>query len=216
MPHFIFINKIDTLNGSFRDAIAALQAHSTRPLVPRQLPIRAGDAVIGYIDVVTERAYRYGEKQNVEPIELPPDMLEPEKQALTGLTEALADQDDALMEKLLDDVTPTPDELYKHLAKDQAKDSIVEVLIGSASRGHGVWRLWKALRHDVPLAIETAQRRGVAAGDQPAVQIFKTVHAGKLCYGRIWRGALRDGATLDGIRVGGIYRFDGAEFGEGA
>jgi elongation factor G len=211
LPHFIFINKIDTLNGSFRDAIAALQAHSTRPLVPRQLPIRAGDAVIGYIDVVTERAYRYGEKQNVEPIELPPDMLEPEKQALTGLTEALADQDDALMEKLLDDVTPTPDELYQHLAKDQAKDTIVEVLVGSASRGHGVFRLWKALRHDVPLAAETAQRRGVVAGDQPAVQIFKTVQAGKLCYGRIWRGALRDGATLDGIRVGGIYRFDGAE-----
>ena len=211
LPHLVFINKIDTLAGSFRDAIAALQAHSTRPLVPRQLPIRAGDAVIGYIDVVTERAYRYGEKQSVEPIELPPHMREPEKQALTGLTEALADQDDALMEKLLEDVTPTPDELYQHLRKDQAKGSIVEVLIGSASRGHGVWRLWKALRHDVPEASETAERRGVPAGDQPAVQIFKTVQAGKLCYGRIWRGALRDGATLDSIRIGGIYRFDGTE-----
>ncbi|VFU10086.1 elongation factor G [Methylocella tundrae] len=211
LPHLIFINKIDTLAGSFQDAIAALQTHSTRPLLARQLPIRAGDAVIGYIDVVTGRAYRYGEKQSVEPIELPPQMREPEKQALTGLTETLADQDDALMEKLLEDVTPTPEELYQHLRKDQAKGSIVEVLIGAASRGHGVYRLWKALRHDVPTAIETAQRRGVPAGDQPAVQIFKTVQAGKLCYGRVWRGALRDGATLDGVRVGGIYRFAGAE-----
>jgi elongation factor G len=211
LPHLIFINKIDTLAGSFQDAIAALQTHSARPLLPRQLPIRAGDVVIGYIDVVTERAYRYGEKQSVEPIELPPQMRETEKEALTGLTEALADQDDELMEKLLEDVTPTPDELYQHLRKDQAKGSIVEVLVGSASRGHGVFRLWKALRHDVPEASETAERRGVPAGDQPAVQIFKTVQAGKLCYGRVWRGPLRDGATLDSIRIGGIHRFAGTE-----
>ncbi len=211
LPHLIFINKIDTLAGSFHDAIAALHTHSARPLLPRQLPIRAGDAVIGYIDVVTERAFRYGEKQGVEPIELPPQMRETEKQALTGLTEALADQDDELMEKLLDDVTPTPDELYQHLRKDQAKGSIVEVLIGAASRGHGVFRLWKALRHDVPEASETALRRGVPGGDRPAVQIFKTVQAGKLCYGRIWRGPLRDGATLDSVRIGGIHRFAGTE-----
>lgn len=211
LPHFIFINKIDSLAGSFSDLIAAFQAHSARPLAPRQLPIRAGDAVIGYVDVVTERAYRYGDKQEVQPIELPAAMIEAEREAHEGLAEALADQDDALMEKILEDMAPTADELYAHLSKDQAKDSIVEVLIGSASRGHGVFRLWKALRHDVPLALETARRRGVEGGDQPAVQIFKTVQAGKLCYGRIWRGALRDGATLGGVRVGGIYRFAGTD-----
>ena len=211
LPHIIFINKIDTFAGSFQDAIAALQAHSTRPLLARQIPIRAGDAVVGYVDVVTGRAYRYGDKQSVEPIDLPPNMEEPEKEALTVLTETLADQDDALLEKLLDDVTPTPEELYQQLHKDQAKDTIVEALIGSASRGHGVWRLWKALRHDVPAAFETAGRRGIAAGDQPLAQVFKTVQAGKLCYARVWRGPLRDGATIDGVRVGGIHRFAGSE-----
>lgn len=211
IPHLVFINKIDTLAGSFKEAIAALQAHSHRPLLARQIPLRTEDAVIGYVDVVTERAYRYGEKQKVEPIELPAHMREPEREALTGLTEALADQDDSLMEKLLDDVTPTPDELYQHLRKDQTKGSIVEVLIGSASRGHGVWRLWKALRHDVPAAFETAERHGVPDGDRPSVQIFKTVQAGKLCYGRVWRGALHDGETLDSVRIGGIYRFAGTE-----
>ena len=88
---------------------------------------------------------------------------------------------------------------------------LFEALIGSASRGHGVWRLWKALRHDVPAAFETAGRRGIAAGDQPLAQVFKTVQAGKLCYARVWRGPLRDGATIDGVRVGGIHRFAGSE-----
>jgi elongation factor G len=73
------------------------------------------------------------------------------------------------------------------------------------------------LRHDVPPASETAKRRTIAAGDQPVAQIFKTVHAGqaayagKLSYARLWRGGLRDGAALDGSRVGGLYRFVNGE-----
>jgi elongation factor G len=130
---------------------------------------------------------------------------------LAELTEVLADQDDALLEKLLEDVTPTSDELFQHLRKDQASGAIVEVLFGAAGRGNGVTRLWKALRHDAPAAWETAARRGVPPGDEPLVQVFKTVQAGKLSYARIWRGVLRDGATLDGVRVGGVTRYVGGE-----
>ena len=48
----------------------------------------------------------------------------------------------------------------------------------------------------------------------PLAQIFKTVHAGhtgKLSYARIWRGSIKDGATLGGTRLGGIYRMPGGE-----
>ncbi len=115
------------------------------------------------------------------------------------------------MEKILEDVALTSDEIYQELRKDQAKGAIVEVLLGAASRGDGVLRLWKALRHDAPCCYVTADRRGVATGDQPLVQLFKTVQAGKLSFGRIWRGVLNDGATLDGVRVSGIQRFVGLE-----
>ncbi|WOJ90404.1 elongation factor G [Methylocapsa polymorpha] len=211
LPHFIFVNKIDMLATPVHDMVAALQAHSKRPLLLRQIPIREDDAVIGFVDVVAERAYRYRPKQSSELIELPSDMREPEKEALAGLTEALADHDDALMEKLLEDMTPTSAEIYQQLHKDQANDSIVEVLFGAAAQAHGIARLWKALRHDAPDSRVTAERCGVPAGNQPLVQIFKTVQAGKLAYGRVWRGVLRDGATFDGIRVGGVSRFVGGE-----
>lgn len=211
IPHFIFVNKIDTLTGSVRDMFAALQAHSKYPLAPRQIPLREGDAITGYVDVVREQAYRYGAQQSSELIELPSHMREPEKEALAGLTEALADQDDAFMEKILEDVALTSEEIYQELRKDQASGAIVEVLLGAASRGYGIWRLWKALRHDVPDASVTAERHGVAPGDQPLVQVFKTVQAGKLSLARIWRGSLRDGATLDGVRVGGVQRFVSGE-----
>jgi elongation factor G len=211
IPHLIFVNKIDTFAGSVHDMLAALQPHSNLPLLARQIPIREGDAVVGCVDVVSERAYRYGAAENAERIELPSDMRQSEQDALVGLTEVLADQDDAFMEKILEDVALTSDEIYQELRKDQARGAIVEVLLGAASRGDGVLRLWKALRHDAPAAHVTAGRRGIAASDQPLIQIFKTVQAGKISYARIWRGVLQDGATLDGVRVSGIQRFIGVD-----
>ncbi|HUB64248.1 MAG TPA: elongation factor G [Methylocella sp.] len=211
VPHLIFINKIDTLSGPLDGMIEALQASSKYPLAARQLPIREGDAVVGYIEVVSGRAYRYGNNQAAERIEIPPQLRDPEKHALDGLAEVLADQDDALLEKLIEEVEPTASELYQHLRKDQASGAIVEVLLGSAARGQGIFPLWKAMRHDVPDAGETASHRGIAAEGEPLVQIFKTLQAGKLSYGRVWRGVLRDGASFDGVRVGGIHRYPGGE-----
>jgi elongation factor G len=215
LPHLIFFNKIDAFAGQIRDTVKALQPYSKLPLVLRQMPIRENDAVTGYVDVVSERAYRYC-AQDSELVGLPNDMREGEQQALAGLTEVLADHDDALLEKVLEDVVPSQDEIFATLHKDQASGTIVQILIGAGQRGHGILRLWKALRHDVPPASETARRHGVEPSEQPLVQIFKTVqagqaYAGKLSYARIWRGNLRDGTSLGGSRVGGLYHFASGE-----
>lgn len=217
IPHLVFINKIDSFSGHIRDSIARLQHYSSFPMVLRQVPIRNADNVTGYVDVVSERAYRYLQAQDSELITLPNDMREREQEARAGLSEVLADHDDAIMEKILEDIAPTSDELFKQLHEDQAHGSIVQVLLGAAGQGFGVERLWKALRHDAPNALETAERHGIAASDQPLVQIFKTIHAGQAAYtgklslGRLWRGTVADGATLDSSRVGGVYHFVAGE-----
>ncbi len=217
IPHLVFINKIDMFAGLIRDSIAGLQNYSSFPLVLRQVPIREADSVTGYVDVVSERAYRYRREQDSELITLPNEMREREQEARAGLSEILADHDDTIMEKILEDIAPTSDELFKQLHHDQASGSIVQVLIGAATQGFGIFRLWKALRHDAPNAWETAHRHGIPVSDQPLVQIFKTVHAGQAAYtgklslSRIWRGTIADGGTLNGSRVGGIYHFIGGE-----
>ena len=214
VPHILFVNKVDTLDGRVSDVLAALQAHSAYPLVLRQVPIREGEAVTGYVDVVSERAYRYRRGQPSELIRLPSHMAEREREALTALLEVLADHDDALLEKILEDVTPSTEEIYGQLHRDQVSGAVVEVLLGSAEGDHGVRRLWKALRHDTPEAQETATRRGVPSEGEALAQVFKTVHAGhtgKLSYARVWRGSIRDGMTLAGSRLGGIYRMTGGE-----
>ena len=126
----------------------------------------------------------------------------------------LADRDDTLLEKVLEDVKPTTAEIYNDLRKDLAAGAVIEVLVGSAENAGGVRRLWKALRHDTPMPQETAARKGVAEDGPPLAQVFKTVHAGhtgKLSYARIWRGTIKDGVTLGGTRLGGIYRMPAGE-----
>lgn len=215
IPHIVFINKIDMLAGRLRDTLAAIQAYSKRPLVLRQVPIRDGDeSVTGYVDVVSERAYRYRDGQASELIELPAALRGREEEALAGLVEVLADHDDLLLEKVVEDVKPTPAEIYRQLHKDQVAGAIVEVLLGAAEHENGIRRLWKALRHDGPDPTETATRRGIAPGGAPLVQIFKTVHAahtGKLSYARVWRGTIADGSMIGGARIGGIYTMPSGE-----
>ncbi|HTW69265.1 MAG TPA: elongation factor G, partial [Acetobacteraceae bacterium] len=214
VPHVLFINKIDTLEGSVRDTLAALQAYAKSPLVLRQVPIIDGQAVNGYVDVVSERAYRYRKGQASELMQIPSQMQDEEQEALGKLVETLADRDDELLEKVLEDVKPTPAEIYRDLRKDLAAGAVIEVLLGSAENLHGVRRLWKALRHDAPFVQETAARHDIPAEGPPLAQIFKTVyagHTGKLSYARVWRGTIKDGVTLGGTRLGGIYRFNGGE-----
>jgi elongation factor G len=210
VPHIIFINKIDTLDGSVSDTLAALQAYAASPLVLRHVPIFDGPACTGYVDLMSERAYRYRKGQASELMQIPAAILEEEQAALGRLVETLADRDDVLLEKVLEDIKPTPEELYRDMRKDLLAGAVIEVLVGAAEHANGVRRLWKALRHDTPTAAETAERRDIIPGGAPRAQIFKTAyagHTGKLSFARIWSGTIADGAQLGGTRLGGIYHY---------
>jgi elongation factor G len=212
LPFLVFINRIDGMDEPVRDVIAALQPHAPCPLVQREIPIRTGDKVSGFIDVISERAYQYGTESSPGPA--PAALAAREAEARAGLVEILADHDDALLEKLIEDQSISSAEIFSRLRQEQADRQVAGVLFGAADRGWGVFRLWKALRHDTPAAAETAARRGVAAAGAPLAQIFHTLHAGqggKISWARIWRGPVKDGGALNGARIGGLFRHPGGE-----
>ena len=190
----LFINKLDTASARVRDVLAALQSVSERPLVLRQVPLRGGESEItGYVDLVSERAYRYRPGQASDLIPLPDGFWDQEGDTRTSLVEKLADFDDALLEQLLEDVQPSKEDIYKHLTQDFQKNLIVPVFVGSAAQDYGVRRLWKALRHETPGPAETAARLGIAPEGEPLAQVFKTYHlphTGKLSLARVWRGSV--------------------------
>ncbi|HWD57225.1 MAG TPA: elongation factor G [Stellaceae bacterium] len=215
IPHMIFINKLDTAAARVRDVLAALQSYSERPLVLRQVPLRDSDSgVTGYVDLVSERAYRYKPGQASDLVQLPAGFWDAEADTRTGLVEKLADFDDELLEKLLEDVQPSKDEIYQHLKKEVGSAQIVPVLVGSGLQDFGVRRLWKALRHDTPGPEVAAARLGIAAAGEPLAQVIKTYHlphTGKLSLSRVWRGQIAEGNVLNGVRVAGVVRVSGAQ-----
>jgi elongation factor G len=212
IPHMVFINKLDIPGQEIRSTLEALQAVSQKPLVLREIPIRTDERVTGFVDLVSERAFQWQPGQPSQLIRVPEIVSEREQEARAGMLEALADFDDDLLEKLLEDVTPAPDEIYQSLTRDLQQDQIVPVFFGSGEAMHGITRLLKALRHEAPEPAVSARRLGIGAEGEPCARVFKTLHAahtGKLSLVRVWRGELTDGMTLNGERVSGISRIVG-------
>jgi len=212
IPHLLFINKMDNATAGVRETLEALQELSERPLVLRELPIRDGEQVTGFVDLVSERAFRWDSGKRSELISLPEAVGEREREARTEMLEALADFDDGLLEKLLEDVVPSTDEIYAGLTRDLQQDLIVPVFFGSAEGMHGINRLLKALRHEAPEPTVTAERLEIDASAGPCARVFKSLHAshtGKLSYVRVWNGEIADGTTLNNERISGVNRVVG-------
>jgi elongation factor G len=213
IPHIIFINKIDSAEARVRDMLSALQNVSTRKLVLRQVPIRRGTAdggeeTVGYVDLVSERAYRYKASGASDLIEMPAEMLPRESDARREMLETLSEFDDKLLEQLIEDVAPEKSLIYRDLHEEFGADQIVPVLLGAGDRENGVRRLLKALRHDTPFVSATAQRRAIGNGGAVAecFKVLHQAHTGKLSLCRVWSGGLTEGQTLGGQRIGAMFR----------
>jgi elongation factor G len=199
IPRFLFLNKIDRANKRIRETLSTLQPASRIPLVLRQIPIWNGDLIEGFVDLALERAFVYREHKASEVVALEGGNLDREKEARFSMLEKLADHDDALMEQLLEDITPPRDAVFDDLARELREGQICPVLLGSAARENGVLRLMKALRHEAPGVAETSKRLGATASKDALAYVFKTVHlqhGGKLSFARILAGRLDDGATI--------------------
>jgi elongation factor G len=214
IPHLIFINKMDRSEVRYRDILDGLRALSERPVVPHQYAIGRGEDLVGYIDLVTEQAYSYNDGAPSAQIALPDEYREREQAARTEMLETLADFDDDLMEMLLEEQEPPADDILRHLQKTLGADQVVPVFMGVADRDMGVRRLLDALVKEVPPASVTAARLGIDTNGGTLVQVLKTYHlphAGKLSLARVWAGELKDGMTLNGMRVGGVFRMFGGQ-----
>lgn len=211
-PHMIFINKVDTLSAEIPDLVAAMRAVSAYPLLLREYPITEGEAVTGYVDLISRRAYRYVDNAESEEIAFPADLSDEVEIARGDMLEILADFDDTILEKLLEEEMPDIDEIYEKAAAAMRRGELVPVYFGSAEQNHGIRRVLKALRHEAPQPAIRARSLGFDPVAEPTVQVFKTYHAphsGKVSLARIWSGDVTDGQTLGGSRIGGLQKLVG-------
>src|SRR3977135_3236723 len=191
IPRFLFLNKIDKVDGTVHEVLNVLQPASRSKLLLRQLPTFSGDLITGFVDLALERAFVYKEHAPSEIVPLEGDALDREKTARFSMLETLAAHDDELMEQLLEDIQPPRDKIFDDLSKEQRDGLICPVLMGVATRTNGIERLLKALRHETHGVAETAKRLGVKSGNDPVayvIKTFHTAHGGKLSVARVLGG----------------------------
>ena len=214
LPHLVFINKMDRSEVRYRDLLQALRQISSRPVVPHQYAIGRGDSLVGYIDLVSEEALAYREGAPSDHIPLPDEYREREQAARREMLETLADFDDDLMEKLIEEQEPPQEQILADLRKTLGADQVVPVLMGVAEREMGIRRLLDAIEKEAPDPTVRAEALGVEPEGPAVAQVLKSFHVphtGKLSLVRVWRGSIKDGMTLGGMRVGGVYRMTGLQ-----
>lgn len=213
IPHIVWLNKLDKTEIDYIELLHILSNISTRHLVPHQFPIYQGERFGGYIDLVTETAYKYGERGQNEAISFPPELANIEKSARAEMLEQLANFDDRLLEELLEDIEPPIEEIVSDFQNELGLDLIVPALVGSANYDFGVLPLLDALVTFSPDASLTASRRMADYGsDRTIAQVLKTFYTpqgGKLSLVRVWQGQIAEGKILNGTRIGNAYRLLG-------
>jgi elongation factor G len=218
IPRFLFLNKIDKAEAHVRDALEMLQPASRTPLLVRQIPVWENDIITGFIDLALERAFIYREHTESNIVDIAEGERIRQREHRFRMLEKLADHDDALLEVLLEDLEPPRDRVFDDLSKELKQGLVVPVLLGSATRGNGVLRLLKALRHEAPTISATIRRNGQEESGDPSAYVLKTVHTphgGKLSIARVLRGTIVDGANLtatsgETARVAVVQRMTGA------
>jgi len=220
IPVFLFVNRMDQATGRIADIIAALQTYSQHSIVLRQVPIRQDGQVVGAVDLISERAWKYIEDQPSALIELPEEMQLREKQARSEMLEALADFDDHLLEELIEDREVLAAEAYDVATQVLQHGEVFPAFLGAAEHRNGVLRLMKSLRHEVPQVAATRARLAGAhegLGDVVAVGCMadQVKHLGKTVLLRALDSGLEPGLPVGGSTLGGLTGLSAASPGHG-
>ncbi len=230
VPRMCFINKMDRLGANFYRDLDSIHERLTKKARPLQLPIGAETDFKGVVGLLEEKAYYYQDDLGKEIKEgpVPDDMKEQVAKFRHSLVEVIAEQDDALLQKYLDNKPMTLEELHAALRKGVIKFEIIPVLCGSALKNKGVQFLLDAVVAYLPSPLDVPPLTGFdvkdkekpiirhPSDDEPftalAFKIAADPFVGKLCFFRTYSGHLSAGSyvlnasTGEKERIGRIVR----------
>jgi elongation factor G len=157
VPRICFINKLDRMGANFDNDVKSIHDRLTKHAYPIQLPIGAEENFKGIIDLIRMKAEMYLDEmgQKIEEVEIPADLLEKAKEHRGKLIEAIAENDESMMNRYLAGEEFSVEELKAALRKTVINNQINPILCGSALKNKGVQFLL-----DAPTAThEQAPRR---------------------------------------------------------
>ena len=213
VPRMVYVNKMDIMGADFYHVIDMMKERLKCNAVPIQLPIGRELEFRGIIDLVTMEAEVYYDDKGldirIEPI--PDDMKELAQKYHEELIEAVAEQDDALMEKFFEGEELTVDEIKNCIRKATIANEMVPVCCGTSYRNKGVQMLLDNIIAYMPAPTDVAAIRGTnpetgeeedrhSSDTEPfaalAFKIATDPFVGKLCFFRVYSGTVSAGTTV--------------------
>ena len=213
VPRMVYVNKMDIMGADFYHVIDMMKDRLKCNAVPIQLPIGRELEFRGIIDLVTMEAEVYYDDKGldirIEPI--PDDMKELAQKYHEELIEAVAEQDDALMEKFFEGEELTIDEIKNCIRKATIANEMVPVCCGTSYRNKGVQMLLDNIVAYMPAPTDVEAIRGTnpdtgeeedrhSSDTEPfaalAFKIATDPFVGKLCFFRVYSGTVSAGTTV--------------------
>lgn len=221
VPRIGFVNKMDRQGADFLNVVKQVREMLGAKSVPIQLPIGAEDAFKGVVDLISMKGIIWDDAthgQTYQEVEIPADMKEEVEYWRGQLIEAVAEYDDALMEKFFDDPNSiTEDEIHAAIRKATIDMSIVPMLCGSSFKNKGVQRALDAVVRYLPSPADIEAIKGThpqtgeeiyrkpSAKEPFAALAFKIMtdpFVGRLAFFRVYSGRLDSGSYVLNVRSG--------------
>lgn len=228
VPIVFFVNKIDDNRADYQRTLEEMKEKFGKSITPFVYPIREGDEFKGFVDIVDMTARRYEGQDRVD-IPVPEGMAEIVAPLRDMIMEAVAETDDALMNKYFNGEEFTFDEIKKAIRKGVKDGSIYPVYCGSGLDNIGVRSLMDGISKYLPAPNEIAEIAHVASSGEPievvqevsdsaAAIVFKTIadpYVGKMSAFRVYSGTVNADSTLfnankgENERIGKLYMLRG-------
>lgn len=139
LPRAFFINKMDRENANFDKTLEQMKDLFGMSIVPIQYPIGKESEFNGIVNVISKTALRYNFKTSkIEPMEIPEELIDKIDECKQMIMEAVAETDEELLDKYLNDGELCDDDIYNGLIKGCAQGEIAPVLCGSATKLIGI------------------------------------------------------------------------------
>ncbi|MBD1917315.1 MULTISPECIES: elongation factor G [Cyanophyceae] len=211
VPRIAFVNKMDRTGADFLKVCGQLRDRLGANAVPIQIPVGAEGDFQGVVDLVAMRARIYHDDlgQNFDDTEIPADVQDVAEEYRAKLVEAVAETDDALMEKYFEGQPLSSAEIVNALRKGTIQGTIVPVLCGSAFKNKGVQLLLDAVVDYLPSPLEVPPIQGhlpngelgerPANDDVPLAALAFKIMAdpyGRLTFVRVYSGVLKKGSYI--------------------
>jgi elongation factor G len=215
VPRMAFINKMDLAGANFLRVVNQMKDRLGATPVPLQLPIGAEETFKGVVDLIRMKAIYWNETDmglTYDAREIPADMQALCEEWRDKLLEAAAEADEELMEKYLEGVELSIEEIKRGLRKRTLANDVVPCLCGSAFKNKGVQALLDAVIEYLPAPTEVPAIRGIAddaeqsevvrhsSDEEPfaalAFKIATDPFVGSLAFFRVYSGVLNAGDTI--------------------